>query len=113
MPIGENDTRFALRFTNKSQTTKTLSVNDNIINNDIKITHIQNANLLVINNNLLNVTVEKVELFNILGQSIASWKTENLDQQNIQIPIKSISSGIYIAKVKTTNGELSKKIIIK
>jgi hypothetical protein len=54
-----------------------------------------------------------VTLFNILGQSISSCKTENQEQQNIQVPIKNISSGIYIAKLKTSDGELSKKFIVR
>jgi hypothetical protein len=107
MPIGVNDTRFSLKFMDKTLNTKQYSMND------IQITHIQNRNLIVINNKLLNVTVEKVTLYNILGQSISSWKTENQEQQNIQLPIKSISSGVYIAKVKTSKGELSKKILVR
>ena len=81
--------------------------------NDIQIKYIQNGNILVINNNLLDVTVEKVTLFNIFGQSVTSWKVENQEQQNIQIPIKNISTGVYITKIKTSNGDLSKKIILK
>jgi len=108
LPIGVNDSRFSLRFTDK-----TLGVNKltNTIS-DIQISHIQNGNTLVINNKQLDETVQKVTLFNVLGQSIATWKIENQDQQNIQIPIKNVSSGIYIAKVKTSNGDFSKKIII-
>jgi len=53
-----------------------------------------------------------VTLFNVLGQSISTWKIENQDQQNIQIPIRNIPSGIYVAKVKTSNGDFSKKIIV-
>ena len=68
--------------------------------------------MLVINNNLLELTVEKVTLFNILGQSVATWKVENQEQQNIQIPIKSVNAGVYIAKIKTSNDTISKKIII-
>ena len=68
--------------------------------------------MLVINNNLLDLTVEKVTLFNILGQSLATWKVENQEQQNIQIPVKNINAGVYIAKIKTSNGNMSKKIII-
>ncbi|MBP6558034.1 MAG: T9SS type A sorting domain-containing protein, partial [Flavobacterium sp.] len=106
LPAGTNDSRFSLRFKDK-----TLKVEQNSIN-DINITHIQNGNILVINNNLLDVTVEKVTLYNILGQSVSTWKIENQEQQNIKIPVENISSGIYIAKVKTNNGESSKKIII-
>jgi hypothetical protein len=58
-------------------------------------------------------TVNSVSLFNITGQNIANWEVNDSEQTNIQIPIKNVSSGIYIVKVKTTNGESSKKIIIK
>lgn len=106
LPAGTNDSRFSLRFKDK-----TLKVEENSTD-EIKITHIQNGNLLVINNNLLDVTVEKVSFYNILGQTISSYKIENNDQENIRIPIKNLSSGIYIAKVKTSNGDFNKKIII-
>lgn len=106
LPAGTNDSRFSLRFKDK-----TLNVKQNSING-IKIAHIQNGNILVINNNSLDITVEKVTLYNILGQSISSWKIENQDQQNIRIPLKNISSGIYIAKVKTANGDITQKIIV-
>jgi hypothetical protein len=106
LPIGKNDSRFSLRFTDK-----TLKAEENSID-DIKIIHVQNGNILVINNSLLDVPAEKVTLFNMLGQSISTWKIENQDQQNIRIPIKNISSGIYIVKIKTSKGENSKKISI-
>ena len=108
--IGDFNNRFVLRYGN---TNKTLGVEENALNSDaIKIAYAKNSNVLIINNNSLTEQVEKVTLFNIAGQSISSWKIENQEQKNIQIPIKSISSGIYVAKLKTSEGELSKKIII-
>lgn len=107
IPIGISTDRFSLRFTDK-----TLKVEQNSVR-DIDVEYIQNKNLLVINNTKSDATVEKVTLFNILGQTISSWKIENQDQQNIQIPIKNISSGIFIAQLKTSEGELSKKIIVR
>lgn len=106
IPAGTNDSRFSLRFTDK-----TLKVDQNSID-DIKIAHLQNGNMLIINNKISDVTVEKATLYTISGQSIASWKIENQDQQNIRIPIKNISTGIYIVKIKTSKGESSKKIIV-
>jgi len=106
LPAGTNDSRFSLRFSDK-----TLKVEQNSING-INIMHVQNGNMLLINNNLLDVNVEKVSLYNVLGQSISSWKIENQEQQNIRIPLKNLSSGIYIAKVKTANGDITKKISI-
>jgi hypothetical protein len=109
LPIGEFHSRFSLRFKDK-----TLGTNEQIKNeNDITILHSQNRNALVINNKLLDTTVQEVTLFNILGQAVANWEVENQGQENIQLPIKKVNSGVYIAKIKTSTGVLSKKIIIK
>jgi hypothetical protein len=107
LPIGTYDTRFTLRFKDK-----TLKVDEHAISEAIQILYIQNGNLLEIKNKSVDLTVEKVTLYNILGQSIYNWKIENQDQQNIIIPIKPVSSGIYIAKLKTFDGEISKKFIV-
>ena len=53
-----------------------------------------------------------MSLFNTLGQNIEKWDIENKEQTKIEIPIKDLPTGIYIAKVKTSKGELSKKIIV-
>ncbi|WP_051929313.1 LamG-like jellyroll fold domain-containing protein [Flavobacterium sp. 83] len=108
LPAGENNTRFSLRFIDKKLSTDVKTMNDNTIT----ITHLQNGNILVINNNILDATVKKVTLFNSIGQSISTWDIKNQDQKNIQLPIKKISSGVYIAKIQTTKGGFSKKIII-
>jgi hypothetical protein len=108
--VGTFDNRFVLRYSNNNN--KTLSLDENSINNNLKISYIKNNSILMINNNSIDAPVQKVTIYNILGQSISTWKIENQDQQNIQQPIKNLSSGIYIAKVKTSNGDFSKKIII-
>jgi hypothetical protein len=137
LPQGENKTRFALRFNakaksntngnngnfeneedeeNNSEANRTVeqTVTDNQNNDyDITITHLQESNMLIINNTKPDVTVEKVTLYNSLGQSVNSWEVGQQTQQNIQIPISSISTGIYIAQIKTTTGIISKKIILK
>jgi hypothetical protein len=111
LPEGENNNRFSLQF-NNSTNSKTLSIDEKINSaNGIKISHLPNGNSLVINNSSLD-TIKKVSLFNIAGQSISIWKIENQDQKNIQLPIKKISSGVYVAKLQTSNGVISKKVII-
>ena len=107
IPIGENTTRFSLRFAEEA-----LSTPENAVT-EIKVTHTQNDNTLTINNQLLGVAVEKVTLYSILGQSIKTWNITTENQQNISIPIQNISTGTYIAKVETNNGFISKKISIK
>ena len=107
LPVGKDHTRFSLRFTDK-----TLKVEQNSISETIQINHIQNGNILEIKNKSLDLKVENLTLYNILGQSVYTWEIENQDQQDIKIPIKSISSGVYIAKMKTLDGEISKKVIV-
>ena len=106
---GEHHSRFSLRFKDK-----TLGLNDGTsIDDEIKIAHSQSKNTIIISNKAIDTTVEEVTLFNIIGQSITTWKIENQGQYDIQLPIKKISSGVYIVKLKTSKGTLSKKIIIK
>ena len=78
----------------------------------IMVLYSNNYKTLIIRNNTLDSTVNTVTLFNMTGQKISDWEVKNYEQTNIQIPIKHISSGIYIVKIKTTKGESSKKIIV-
>jgi hypothetical protein len=71
-----------------------------------------NYNTLIIHNGNFDAMVNSVALFNMAGQKIGVWDVSESEQKNIQVPIKNISSGIYIVKVATTKGESSKKIIV-
>ena len=94
----------------KSQT-PSLDVQENDSNDDIMVYYSKET--LFIKNKEQDTSVNKVSLYNILGQAIENQKTENQEQQNIQIPIKKVSSGVYIAKLKTSEGlEISKKVIV-
>ncbi|WP_165929314.1 T9SS type A sorting domain-containing protein [Flavobacterium hiemivividum] len=97
-----------MRFTGK-----TLSLSEETkIENSINIFYSENNETLVITNYILNLLVDEVALFNILGQTVSNWEIENKNQTQIVLPVKKLSTGIYVVKIKTTNGELSKKIII-
>lgn len=108
LPIGEYSNRFSVRFTDK-----TLKVDDFTLAESILIYFTNNTKILNIKNNFIEGTVNKVFLFNLLGQSITNWDVEDQKQNNIQIPIKNVPSGVYIVKVKTTKGVFSKKIVIR
>ena len=107
LPIGIVLDRFSLRFANAALATNNFNLSDGVI-----VYFTNNDNKINIKNNLLDTTVTKVSLFNMLGQSISTWSVENYDQKSIHIPVKEISTGTYIIKVQTTNGDISKKIII-
>jgi hypothetical protein len=69
------------------------------------------ANELVINNKN-NLEISKVELFNILGQKIKEWKNiENKTENRLQL--NKLSASIYIVKIQSPKGKISKKIIIE
>ncbi|MFT5245196.1 MAG: hypothetical protein ACI8QQ_003145, partial [Psychroserpens sp.] len=107
LPIGEYKNRFSLQFANKLYDSDKTSLDEGIL------AYYTNDNeILNIKNNFIDALVEKVTLFNILGQNIANWDIEDIKQNNIQIPIKNMSAGVYIIKIKTTKGDFSKKVII-
>ena len=86
-----------------------LGTDENVFN-PLVINFTSSNQCLNIRNNDTDTTVEKVYLFNLLGQMIAKWDVEN--KINIQIPMQNVSQGTYIVKVKTSNREVSTKIII-
>ena len=113
-PATPVNTRFSLHFRDKANDAdKILGINENTNNeNTILISHNKEKNILEIMNPQADVAIEKVSLFNLLGQSISTWEIENQNQQNISIPIKNTSTGVYIVKIKTSKDTLNQKIII-
>lgn len=109
LPTGNFDTRFSLRFTGGTS----LGNGEATLENGIFVAYTNNNGSINIKNNVTDTTVESVSLYNMLGQSISTWDVEVQDQQNIIIPVKNLASGTYIVKMKTTKGDISKKIIIK
>ena len=107
LPIGEYNNRFSLQFVNKLY-----NVGKTALDDGIYVYYTNNNEMLNIKNNFIDTTVDKVYLFNVLGQNLANWDIDDIKQNNIQIPIKNVSTGVYIVKLKTTKGELSSKILI-
>jgi len=106
---GTFDDRFVLRYTDK-----TLGIDEEVEANDgITVLYSNNYKTLIIRNNVKDATVNSVTLFSLTGQKIAIWDVKGREQSSIQIPIKNLPAEIYIVKIKTTNGEFSKKLIIK
>ncbi len=108
LPQGTLENRFSLRFINPATGVRDIENGD-----AIQIAYTNADDMLTIKNNLVDTIVEKVELYNLLGQAIGTWNVEDDQSQlNIQLPIKNISTGTYIVKIKTTKGDTSRKIII-
>jgi hypothetical protein len=105
---GTFDDRFVLRYTDK-----TLGVDEMEANDGIVALYSTNYKTLIIRNNVKDATVNSVTLFSLSGQKIAYWDVKGREQSSIQIPIKNLPAEIYIVKIRTTQGDFSKKIIIK
>lgn len=104
LPMGDYTNRFSMRFSMES-----LGTDENVVN-PLLIAFTNTNTSLNIRNNDSGTTVEKVYLFNVLGQLIAHWDVEN--KPNIQIPLQNISQGTYMVKIKTSNRDVSTKILI-
>ena len=105
---GTFDDRFVLRYTDKTLGVDELEANDGIV-----ALYSTNYKTLIIRNTVKDATVNSVTLFSLSGQKIAYWDVKGREQSSIQIPIKNLPAEIYIVKIRTTQGNFSKKIIIK
>jgi hypothetical protein len=106
LPKGTYSDRFALIFGGTA-----LGVDDEEILNKIFVYADNTNNDIVIKNNN-NETIKKIEIYNLLGQKIKEWK--NLDQKfETRLSISELSSAVYLIKLSTDKGAISKKIILK
>ncbi len=108
LPEGYLTERFSLRFRDK-----TLGVKDVIYENSIQVVFTRSNNVLNITNGSNDNTVVNVSLFNIQGKLMSKWDVADKEQTSIKIPIQNKTSGVYIVKLKTSKGNINKKIIIQ
>jgi len=104
LDAGTYQNRFFLTFGNET----TLGVDD-LLQNKVVLYFDNYTSEVVIRKN--NLTIDNVTLFNVLGQKAHYWKSVE-DSDEIRLPIKAISNGIYMVNLKTDKGVVSKKIFI-
>jgi hypothetical protein len=99
--------RFFLTFNQRA-----LNVEDStFLDAELRLFMDNDANELVIKNNNA-ITISKVAVFNLLGQQVQSWKNiENTNENRLKL--NKLSSTIYIVKILTPKGSISKKIMIE
>lgn len=102
---GENSNRFTIRFKNE-----TLGNNDFELNNNL-FYHYNNE--IIVLSQLVEEEIKEVNVFNVLGQHIKTWRGEDLDLSNVSLPTNHFAKGIYIVNVITKVGKYSKKIIVE
>ena len=100
--------RFSLVF--KSQ--ESLAVEEEeLFKNDLLV-YMNNTSSTIIIKNLSEATITKVTLFNAIGQAIQVW-TKELSDNEINLPVHKINTGIYILKIDSDKINISKKLIIE
>ncbi|WP_288955736.1 T9SS type A sorting domain-containing protein [uncultured Polaribacter sp.] len=105
---GKYTDRFFLSF----KPSNTLSVDDVIINSTTKIYTDNKNKLLVISKNE-DIFIKKVQLYSILGRKISHWIIkEQEDKKQLKIQ-RELPTGVYIVKLNTNKGEISRKVVIE
>lgn len=94
----------------RASSTDTLLSNNSLQISDTAFTISPNpASDFVTISNSENLKIKNVELFDLNGRIIKSAKFNDL--VNIEINLASFSKGMYLLKIDTENGFISKKII--
>ena len=100
--------RFALAF----KPNIVLSV-DNEISTQYTSVYVDNSNHDLIVTKDDGIDIKKVEIFNVLGETISTWKiNEHADSYQLALQ-PGLPAGVYISKITTNKGTNNKKIIIE
>ena len=107
LPAGEYLNRYDITF----QQGSVLTVEEE---DDLTAIEVFYANayesLVVVNPTLRDI--KRIELFNIVGQSVGSFKS--IETTNYaEYKVKNLSTGAYIVKMYTAEGSTSKKVLVK
>jgi hypothetical protein len=79
----------------------------------VAISYLQNTNEIYVRIPT-SIQIEKMSLINILGQTVRTWNANSLPTTNtFKIPVEKVSEGSYVLQVKTDNGTINKKLIVK
>ena len=57
-----------------------------------------------------NIDVKAIEIYNLLGKKIQSWKNINNKNKTIKMKVNNLKPGVYIVKIKTDKSVFSKKM---
>ncbi|WP_347174419.1 choice-of-anchor L domain-containing protein [Polaribacter uvawellassae] len=102
---GVYEDRFYISFS-----TTALGLDDELLKQNISV-FFNNTTKEIQISKKTDITIQSVELYNIIGQKVESWSNFNQNLKEIKLPINAISNAVYIIKISTTNGKLTKKII--
>uniref|UniRef100_UPI00261AD736 T9SS type A sorting domain-containing protein n=1 Tax=uncultured Lutibacter sp. TaxID=437739 RepID=UPI00261AD736 len=62
-------------------------------------------------NKIVDTDIKGITLFNYLGQHIKNWNS-GFSNRRFSLPLNE-AAGVYIVKIATTNGTITKKIVVE
>ncbi len=80
------------------------------LDENLSINYLNNLDAIRIVSNDPSIEIEKVIVFNMLGQQLLE---STIDESISDIPMNGISTGNYIVKLSTNRGDISKKFVKK
>lgn len=85
------------------------NVNEKLNANEIFVYPNPAGNQLAVNNEKL--TIQSIEIFDLLGQNILKLQTPNLKPQTIPIDVSGLAQGIYFLKILSDDGFRTMKFV--
>ena len=103
-PGSAND-RFSIVFK------ETISKDEDVLPEGFEIIYVHDTREIIIRNPQL-IDISRISLSNLLGQQVHVFYNVPL-QQEISLPVARFSSGVYIVKLQSREGSVSRKVILE
>lgn len=111
LPTGTFENRFSLRFKKSNNRFNGNNHKDSVQKTENEVIAFVENEKINIQNNIEDDKIKSIQLFNMLGQSIATFEVENQNQKQIELPRNNINTGTYIIKMITEKSDISTKIV--
>ncbi|MDV7186509.1 GEVED domain-containing protein [Lutibacter sp. TH_r2] len=108
--ILEPNTTFTNKYSIVFKQYEVLAINEEILDQNLLV-YVNNSEKLIVIKNNTNFEIEGITLYNYLGQNIKQWNSK-FDEEMLTLPVEN-NQGVYIIKILTSKGILTKKIIIE
>lgn len=103
---------YLLSMTITRTPTSTVSINEENVSDLITVYPNPASDFVMIDLNQFSGMVNAIHITNIGGQRVGSLHVSNSNDKNIKLPLHGLSDGVYFIQIHSTQGILSKKIII-
>ena len=107
LEAGEHKDRFALVFQSRLSTLEEIAT----ISDGVTIFMNNSINEIVVQKNA-ELDFKQITLFNYIGQTMNTWN-KGMEERYFSLAAGQVSTGVYILKIDTEQGVISKKLIIK